>query len=58
MFANSLAIAKGSSGELRTQLYIAARLGYVDSEEMTELVAHAEEISRMLSGLIKHLKAS
>ena len=58
VFANSLAIAKGSSGELRTQLYIAARLGYVEADRMQALVAEAEEISRMLSGLIKHLKPS
>ena len=58
VFANSLAIAKGSSGELRTQLYIAARLDYVASEKMKVLVKQAEEISRMLSGLIKRLKSS
>jgi four helix bundle protein len=57
-FANFLAIAKGSSGELRTQLYIAGKLGYIDSERMNALVAQAEEISKMLFGLIKHLKPS
>jgi four helix bundle protein len=58
VFANSLAIAKGSSGELRTQLYIAARLDYVASEKMKVLVKQAGEISRMFSGLIKRLKSS
>lgn len=57
-FANFLAIAKGSSGELRTQLYIAGKLGYLDADRMKQLVAQAEEISRMLYGLIKRLKPS
>jgi len=57
-FAHSLTIAKGSSGELRTQLYIAAKLHYARGERARELVARAEEISKMVAGLIKHLKAS
>jgi len=57
-FARSLKIAKGSSGELRTQLYIAAKVHYARSERIKELVARAEEISKMVAGLIKHLKAS
>ena len=57
-FVQMLWVAKGSSGELRTQLYIAKRLGYIDPGRMQELVAQAEEISRMIAGLIKHLKSS
>ncbi len=55
-FANSLSIAKGSSGELRTQLYIAARLGYLEAKRMRELVEKAESISRQIAGLILYLK--
>lgn len=55
-FVNFLYYAKGSCGELRTQLYIAARLGYLDRMRAKELVASAKSISRMLSGLIKYLK--
>lgn len=51
-FASFLRIAKGSSGELRTQIYISARLGYMDRKKAAELVAQAEEISRMLGGLL------
>ena len=58
VFARSLKIAKGSSGELRTQLYIAAKLDYVAGGKVKELVSEAEEISKMLAGLIRHLEAS
>jgi four helix bundle protein len=57
-FSNALSIAKGSSGELRTQLYIASRLGYLDKAQMRELVHRAEEVSRMLARIILHLKRS
>jgi four helix bundle protein len=57
-FANALVIAKGSSGELRTQIYIASRLGYLDKTRTGELVRHAEEVSRMLSRIIVHLRKS
>ena len=51
-FISFLYIAKGSVGELRTQLYLAAKLGYITSEQMTVLAAEAKEISKMLHGLI------
>ena len=57
-FARSLRISKGSCGELRTQLYIAARIGYIDGEKMSEMVSRVEEVSRMLAGLIQRLSRS
>jgi len=57
-FVQMLWIAKGSCGELRTQLYLGKRLGHIDGDKMQELVALAEEVSRMIAGLIKHLKPS
>jgi four helix bundle protein len=55
-FIPFLYYSKGSCGELRTQLYIAARLEYINRRQMKALVAQAKHISRMLSGLIKYLK--
>ena len=55
-FINFLYIAKGSSGELRTQLYLARRLGYIDAAQARDLVSKAKDISRMLAGLIDYLK--
>ena len=33
-FARFLAIARGSAGEVRSQLYLARELGYVDDEDL------------------------
>lgn len=51
-----LHIAKGSAAELRTQIYIAQKIGYIPSEISRELVAETKEIAAMLHGLIKSLK--
>ena len=52
-FARFLRIAKGSAGELRTQLYIAHELGYIEKPELDRLTGEALQISRMLHGLVK-----
>jgi four helix bundle protein len=49
-----LKIAKGSCGELWTQLLIGRSAGFIDSELGRRLEQEAQEISRMLYGLIKH----
>jgi four helix bundle protein len=51
-----LHIAKGSCAEVRTQLLIASKIGYLDESKFAELKEDAESISRMLHGLIKSLK--
>ena len=48
--------ARGSSGELRTQIYIGVKLGYFQKETGITLKEEAEQISRMLSALIKTRK--
>ena len=49
--------AKGSSGEVRAQLYVAEDQGYIGAVEAQRLRALAESISRQLSGWIKSLQA-
>ncbi|HED39543.1 MAG TPA: four helix bundle protein [Chromatiales bacterium] len=49
-----LRISKGSCGELRTQLFIGVEVGLVPRSEGLKLVDEALQISKMLSGLIKH----
>jgi len=56
--ANFLNYAKGSAGELRTQIYIGIDIGYIDSETGLRWLRDAEEISRMLHNLIRSLRAS
>jgi len=54
-FRNFLFIAKGSCGEVRSMLYIARKLDYVDKKQFDILHKKSTEISKMLSGLIKTL---
>ena len=53
-FARFLDIANRSSYECVVHLQIAERLGYLENVRGDSLVAHAEEISKMLVGLIRH----
>jgi four helix bundle protein len=55
-FSHFLNIARGSAAELRTQAYIAAKIGLIPGEEMRSVVNETKEISRMLYGLSKSLK--
>lgn len=50
-FHHGLSTAKGSCGELRTQLYIAAEVGYLSQQDFAPLLAQAEEVSRIIGGL-------
>ena len=49
--------AKGSAGELRTQIYIGIEIGYINREIGKIWLHEAEEISKMLRGLIRTIKA-
>lgn len=55
-FKHFLFIAKGSSGEVRSMLCLAQELKYIQEEYYSLLINLSNEISRMLSGLIKSLK--
>jgi four helix bundle protein len=48
-----LNIAKGSGGELRTQLYISRKLELLTKPEFDRLVTESKQISKMLHGLSK-----
>jgi len=56
-FIRFLYIAKGSAGELRTQLVIAENIGYLSHDRAGELREKAEKISGRIANLIKALKA-
>ena len=55
-FVQFIGYAKGSAGELRTQLMIAADLGYLTENTAAKLINESAQISKMLFGLIQSLK--
>jgi len=54
-FLQFLAVAKGSCGEVRAQLYIAVDQGYLSQDLFERLFNSANEIGRLISGLMKYL---
>lgn len=48
-----LSYAKGSCGELRSQIYLGMDIGYINKEVGKIWLTEANEISSMLNGLIK-----
>jgi four helix bundle protein len=54
-FRNFLFIAKGSCAEVRSMLYIAIKLKYINKNQFDCLLKQTIEISKLLSGLIKTL---
>ena len=57
-FAYFLALAKGSSGEVRAQLYVALDQGYVPLDTFNRLSGAAIEIGELLAGFIRYLNQS
>ena len=57
-FINYLHMAQGSLSELDTHLELSRRLGYLTQESWASLDKQVERIDKMLSGLIRHQKAS
>jgi four helix bundle protein len=57
-FAQFLSIAKGSTGEVRSQLYVALDQEYVTQAEFERLIAGVNETARMISGLMSYLRGS
>jgi four helix bundle protein len=55
-FVQFLYIAKGSLAEVRTQLYLAQKLKYIELEEVKLLIEDTRKISAMLYKLIKTRK--
>lgn len=56
--ARFLYIAKGSAGELITQVYIGIEAGFVDKQTGMGFVQEAKEIAAMLAALIKRRKGT
>ena len=57
-FLNFLYIAKGSCGEVRSQLIRANDIGYLTPEEYEELYTECRKLSAGIMNFIKEIKAS
>jgi len=50
-FHQFLFVAKASCAEVRSELYISFDVGYLSRDELRDLLALAEEVSRIIGGL-------
>ena len=57
-FLQFLAIAKGSCGEVRAQLYVALDQNYIDEKQFVLMTDKLVETNRMISGFMKYLQQS
>lgn len=57
-FLEFLSVAKGSCGEARAQLYIALDQGYISVTQFENLSNTSNNVSQLISGLMKYLRHS
>ncbi len=57
-FLQFLALAKGSCGEARAQLYVALDQEYISVVQFETLIRAATEVSQLISGFMKYLRES
>ena len=54
-FKHFLSIARGSVNELETQILLSERLSYTDKEKSDKIIGLADEVGKMINGLINSL---
>ncbi len=54
-FSRFLYIAISSCSEVKSMLYLAKRLAYIDKEIMQQNIEKSEEVSKIIRGLIKSI---
>ena len=55
-FVQMLSRARGSVLEVQTQIEIARNLGFLANEKFEELLAKADEVGRVINGLIRSIR--
>lgn len=54
-FSRFLYYSKGSCSEVKSMLYLAGNLNYINIEQQGKLIMQCEEISKLIQGFIKAL---
>ena len=54
-FTRSLFYSIGSSSEVKSMLYLSARLGYLENSKAETLIQKTNEVAKIIRGLIKSL---
>jgi four helix bundle protein len=57
-FIQFLANAKGSTGGVRSQLYVALDARFITSSQFEHLYGEAQKTSRLIAGFMRYLKQS
>ena len=57
-FKQFLSVAKGSAGEIKSQLYIALDQKYISKQDFDKLRNLADNTGQLIGGLIRYLKQS
>jgi four helix bundle protein len=57
-FIQFLSNSKGSSGEVKSHLYVALDQHYVTDDRFKSLYQHADEVSRLVAGFMGYLQQS
>ena len=57
-FVQFLSVAKGSCGEVRSQIYVALDQEYITQEKFDAIREKALEVSRLLSGFMRYLQGA
>jgi four helix bundle protein len=55
-FRQFLSIAKGSVGEVKTQLYVALDVELISEVEFSKVYKQADEVGKIINGLMDYLK--
>ena len=57
-FRQFLAIAKGSTGEVKAQLYVSLDAGFIDEAQFRALYGLANDTSRLIGGFMRYLSST
>jgi len=57
-FQQFLSVAKGSAGEVKSQLYVALDAGHIDQNDFNYIYQLADETGRLIGGFLSYLSKS